>query len=371
MAVWKSVEKIQITITPATEPVTTNLSKGQTVAQCVPWYTMRAGGAKGNIRDLAARVEIIDNGGTAAVKITSTDMTDTDSTIFEVFVVEFDASINVQQVVATIADATSSTNVTVTDVGAQTSAFMIYSGMYGTGTATGWRQGGAVRVRFNGASTTSVTISRGFTTGTVTGVLYVVDCDAGEFVVEHAQISLSASAAETGTATIGATVAADPFLIHSFETDESGGHPLDQCWWADLTNTTTVTVNRNTGDTSNTNTSTHEIAVVECQNSEWDVQRNTALTLATTSQTDTITAIDQTRSFINCGHAQISTSRNSSATNTVNGDLMAAADFSADTTVRFQILDATITNSIVSYEVVQFAPAITNTTILVPTGPWR
>ncbi|KKL53482.1 hypothetical protein LCGC14_2275000, partial [marine sediment metagenome] len=217
-----------------------------------------------------------------------------------------------------------------------------------------------VQVRFNGAATDSITLSRRATDGDCNGTLYVVDCDASEWTVQHKEIDVTTGSATTqNSSAFTAVVAADTFLLHTYETSEAQPHMRDGAWVADLNSTTTARVQRTVAGSPSA-TSTHSIAVVECNNNEWDVQRNAALTLDATTKTDTITGIDQTRSFISVlnHHSQpFSVGRNNSTTGSEIDDTQCAANFSADDTVQFRKKNTTIANDIISYEVVQFATA--------------
>lgn len=360
MAVIKSVEYVEVSITASTEPVTVNLTKGQDETQCVPFFSVRnTGSITDQHQDRLAEVEIIDNAGTPAVRVSASARADTETTIFQVFVVEWDSSIVVQQVDVSAFTGTS-VNVIINDVGAQNTAFMIYSYQYTAplDSDDDWNDA-AVQVRFNGASTTSVTLSRRASGGTCNGTLYVVECNSTEFIVDHREIDVTSSSAASATDTIASTVEVDTFLVHSYETSESSDDMRDGAWQADLQNSTTVRIRRGDASPSGQSaTSTHSVAVVECQNNEWDVQRNDVLTLDATSKTDTITAIDQIRSIINCldhsGHP-FSVGRNDNTAGGSVDDIQSAADFSADNTVRYRKRTTTITTDIVSYEVVQFA----------------
>ena len=366
MAVFKSVEYIEVSITAATEGTAVNLSKGQDETQCVPFFSVRS--STGVIFDghheRMGEVEIIDNSGTAAVRVSASARAETDTSVFQIFVVEFDASINVQQVdVAGLTNGTASTNVTLdNDVTAQADAFMIYSYQYSdTQASTDDWDDAAVQVRFNGASTTSVTLSRRASDGACNGTLFVVDCDSSEWTVQHEEIDVtSAAATSQNTSAFTAVVEADAFILHTYETSEAEDDIRDGAWVADLNATTTARVRR--GDASPAGqdaTSTHSIQIVECNNNEWDVQREDALTLASATQNGAaITAIDETRSFISVGNHSGKTfgvGRSDATDGTFIEQMQCAADFVDTTHVRFRMRVAAITTGIIGYEVIQFA----------------
>jgi len=354
----KSVEYVEVSITAASEPVTTNLTKGQDETQCVPFYSVRTTGAVVDANEnFLGQVEIIDNAGTPAVRVSASARTDANTSVFQIFVVEWDISINVQQIAVTgFTNAVTTLVVNIAEVDVQTSAFLIYSYQYTSPPASNDDYEDAfVRVRFNGASTTQVQLSRRDTDSTVNGTLYVVDCDFIEFTVRHAEVSTAAREDIALSINIPATVLADSFILHSYDTGEGGDDPVDGAWMADLEDTTTVRLRRTNAGVASAN-STHSVAVVECQNSQWDVQRG-QVTMALATETDTITAIDQARSIISLldhsSHPR-SIGRCNSASGGIQDDIQTGADFSANTTVRLRQRVATVINDILNYEVIQF-----------------
>ena len=359
MAVWKSVEKVTVTITDTT-PVIVNLTKGQDETQCTPWFSQKHNGSvTDQFNDRMALVEIIDNAGTPAVRVTASARSESVQTLdFEVSVVEWDTSINVQQV--TVSDFTGVlTNVTISDVGIQADAFMMYSYQFTDVPSSDddWADA-LVQCQFNGASKTSVTLSRRTGDGTVNGVLYVVDCDASEWTVQHIEIDVTtASAISQNGGAFATVIMADTFIIHSYESSHTSDDALEAAWMADLNSATTVRVQRTAGGTPNS-TSTHSIAVVTCNGNQWDVQRDAAIAMTAATITDTITAIDQARTFLNLLDCMGHPTNDGRTDRTLGGDndnSQVALDFTADTTVRFRKLDANRTDDIVSYEVIQFA----------------
>lgn len=360
--VWKSIEYVSVSIVGTTEPVTVNLSKGQDETKCVPlFFTCRNTGTtiEDQHHDRMAQVEIIDNAGTAALKLSASARVTSETTIWQIYVVEFDAAINVQQIAVSDWLTDDVTNlVTITSVGALTEAFALYSYQFTSPPAPSDDDMRQIHVQTKFNSVTEIELERNGAAnlGVINGTLYVVDCDDNEFTVEHVLINVGGNP-EEATGTIASTVLADTFLVYSYDTAEPDDDMLNGIWVADLQNTTTVRVRRTNAGAAAFN-SGHRIAVVECQDSQWDVQRNDALTLATATVTDTITGIDQLRSVINnlsCQGAPYSVGRNNSTLGTDIDDIRAAVDFSSDTLVRYRMRVATVTNSIVSYEVIQFA----------------
>jgi len=360
MAVWASVEYVSVNVTATAEPVTTNLTKGQDETQCTPFWTERT---TGNIHDRHGdrthEITFIDNSGTAAVVVSASARTDEDTTVIQIFVVEWDASITVEQkTVSTFADTDTSETVTINDVTTQSTAFFHYSYQYTDVPASQDDLNDImIQARFNGSSTTEVLLTRRAGAGAVNGTLYVVKCGSGEFTVLHGvEIDVTSGTDVTEPATIAATVTADTFLIHSYESSEGGDDMRDAAWDADLENTTTVRVRRE--GTGANSTSTHSIQVVECQDSEWDVQRKSDLSLSGTTTDHDITAIDQARSVISMlDHSShtLSAGRNASSDGDAIDGETSAASFLDDDTVRFVKGVTGVVTPVVSFEVIQFA----------------
>lgn len=362
-AIVTSVEYVEVSIN-STSAVTVNLTKGQDETQMVPFWSVRHLGVIGDVhQDRLANIEFIDNAGTAAVRVTASGRTSTETTVFQIFAVEFAAAINVQQVAVTTLTATvQDVTVTIADVGAQSEAFMIYAPQFANpGASAGdnddWNDAMAA-VSFDGASTTSAAIARQGSASDLVGTLYVVDCDAGEFTVEHVLLSTAAGGDTLLTATIASTVLADTFLVTSWEGSEGQDDMRDMQWEVDLQDPTTVRARRAVAAAPTSSGFNINLAVIEAQNSEWDVQRANALAVATATVTDTITAIDQNRSIIKLsGHhsGMNSSPRNDSTSGGGDNHLMpTGADFSADTTGRFRRQADAETNALLGYEVIQF-----------------
>jgi len=301
-AIVKSVERVQVTITAATEPVTVNLSKGQDEGQCVPWHTaywpVTAGTDMND--EIYYEVEIVDNSGTAAVKISAAARSATQDQVIEVAVVEFDATINVQQVNYDMADGTTTVDVTVASVGTQASAFILLSAQ-NEGTANDDFDNACLRWYWDGAATDSVLVDRrqAGDTGSMNGTLYIVDCDSGEFTVEYATLARGSNSDLTDDITISATVIANTFLIHGYTCSQTGDDMFDSSWHADMTDTTTVRIRRGVSGTPTATISEHVVQVVECQNSEWSVQHAEAtLPDDEPTVTDDITAVDLTKAMV-------------------------------------------------------------------------
>ncbi len=381
MTLQVSKEYVEVSIDATSEPVTVNLTKGQDETQCTPEaISMRSTGSMTDQhQDRMALVEFIDNGGTAAVRVTAGAMEDADDVVYQIEVVEWDASVTVQQVTANgLTDTTTTTNQAITDVGDQTTAFFRYSYQWlNPPSSDDDFNDVLVQVHWNGASTSSITLERSSSggAGDIEGVLYVVEINSGEFVVEHTTDIVMAVNVEVATRTITEVVEADTFLVHSYEGGSTTDDIDDSVVMADLQDSTTVRVRRAITNNASGGQTDSRIQVVECQNNEWDVQRNDVLAVSSATVTDTITAVDRTRSYVQMLGCFGFTSlpRSDSTQGNDIDDIMTALDLSADNTVRARMRVATQTDGLVSYEVIQFASAFTlffqtNTGAVTPTG---
>jgi hypothetical protein len=361
VALVKSIEYVEVDIDNTNDPVTTNLTKGQDETQCVPFYSVRSDGALGDAaRERDIKVEFIDNAGTPAVKC-SHDLATDSNQVAQIFVIEFDSSITVEQREVTgLTDTTTSYNQTVNDVTTQSTAFFFFSQMCDVNAADiDVFANSMVKTSWNGASTTSINLSRSAGDGGLNGILYIVKCSSGEFTVEHLSDLAMGNTDETQNKTCASTVMADTFLLCSYSVNDPQDDMRDACWQANLTSTTNVRVKRGSDSpTGSGGAGTASIQVIECQDSEWDVQR-AAMTLSDSSatNTDTITSIDQTKSFVQMLHnmGNISCGRNDSASGDQIENTICAIDFSANDTVRVRKKGIVIVNDVIEYEVIQFA----------------
>jgi hypothetical protein len=372
-SIVQSVERVTIDWDATSEPVTQNLSKGQDETRCVPFFTKRlvSGSLVDDFRERTMKVEMIDNGGTPAVRVSAAGKTDADDHRIEVYVVEFVSGITVQQVDADIADAASSANISITDVGAQTDAFFLYSYQYTHGTAQDRADYGCVRPVWNGASTSSITIERTGSTGTIDGMLYVVSCENSEFSVQHRDITVAATDELTND-TITASPMGTTFLLTHFRSSEAEDDPLDWSFVADLSTTTNVRVRRSIAGASNA-TANVGVQVVTALGGQWSVQRGDFTTTSNLTEQTVISAVDLTRALVKTGTHE--SGLNSLGTSdltagTIIDEVGPAAYLSATNTITWVRESVSETGNTVPYEVIQFSAGLDNA-ILVPTGPLR
>jgi hypothetical protein len=269
----KSVEYLTFDYNEGDVPVTTNLTESQDPTQCVPFWTKHLpdnGGIADEWRERIVKMEIIDNGGTPAVLCSADDMAGTEDYRLHIFVVEFNAGINVQQVAAVIADTATSADISITDVGDQDTAFFMHSYQFVDSTGEDSPDSGVVRAIWDGSATDSITIDRINNVAEIDGVLYVVDCDHGEFTVDHYEFAGSEDSSNEDTdQAITEVVLTDTFVVHSYNTDEGGDDPKDGSFIARLTSATNVQASRSLTRPQVGSDTLHQVQVVECQNNEW------------------------------------------------------------------------------------------------------
>jgi hypothetical protein len=372
-SIVQSTERVTIDWDATSEPVTQNLSKGQDETRCVPFFTKRlvSGSLTDDFRERTMKVEMIDNAGTPAVRVTASGKSSANDHRIEVYVVEFVPGIGVQQVDADIADTNSSANITITDVGAQTDAFFLYSYQYTHGSAQDRPDYACVRPVWNGASTTSVTIERTGSTGTIDGMLYVVSCENSEFSVQHRDISVAATDELTND-TITASPMATTFLLTHFRSSEAEDDPLDWSFVADLSTTTNVRVRRSIAGASNAAANVG-VQVVTANGGQWSVQRGDFTTTSNLTEQTVISAVDLTRAFVKTGTHE--SGLNSLGTSdltagTIIDEVGPAAYLSATNTITWVRESVSETGNTIPYEVIQFSAGLDNP-ILIPTGPLR
>lgn len=355
-----SVEYVELTWDNTLDGAT-NLTKGQDETKCIPIlsWRMAEGSVANDSRERNHAVDIYDNAGTAAVRIIRTGAADTSNRTTGVFIIEFVAAINVQKVAWSIATAVTSTNVTITDVTAQSSAFWmctydhddtVVNIGYGTSCAGS---------RFNGASTTSITISRTNNNGPVAGWLYVVDCDSSEFIVDHQAISV-ATTEVSSTNTISSTVLADSFVLADYDSSENGDDPEEGVFIVDLQNATTVRARRTTGTSTPTSTATVYAQIVEAQGGEFSVQRGDE-TMVGVGEVATITAVTQANSVVKPGTHMSGQGCIGASDGTFGGvldEMAVLCSFNTSTEIAFDRITATETDNIFAWEVIDFTATV-------------
>ncbi len=296
MAIVKSIEHFSITIT-TTNPVSVNLTKGQTIADCVPIITLNLASLSGNIRRRFFDVEF-----EAGPKITFTRDQATGTVVIEGYVKEYDTTdnVSVQSGVYAMAatEATDTVNIDTDVTDADRALCVAYNSCDNNG---GLSQAAHCSVVFN--STTQLLFTRGNTSDTVAGHYFIVWTTGTEFAVDHEAITVGTND-ETNTGTIGAVTLDNTFVYHTLHiTGAAGGRTRDFGLALDMSATTTVRSRRAFNDFAVDDGAANagveiKAQVVECAGTEWDVQRGEIDWGDALTATANINAIDEDKAVI-------------------------------------------------------------------------
>lgn len=329
MAGVLTVERLTITLGAGTASASANLTKSQTLANCVPFTTHRVTTVASPVDDYSETcVDVEMQSGPNRVTATTSEGT-TRALVVEVTVVEFDsASVTVQSGTYQMS-ASASTTASVTAV-TLANTFLVHSWQVSGNPAT--HQHAGVRGRFT--STTQLTFDRIGTTGTVDGHWFVIESDSADFSVEEFTVTLSA--ATSNTATISAVTTAKTFLVGSHTISDTTDDNADGSVEIVLTNTTTVTVQRAAAGGNIVYTG---YAVEFAGGGDETVQRGQiAAQGATASQSVDITAVDLDIAMVQAAGGPQSWKNGSfpGSGSSDNGDAFCAWDFVDTDTIRVQ-----------------------------------
>ena len=343
----KSVEYVEITLTDA-GPTSVNLTKSQTIADCVPFFTNNL---TNDIRDPQFRryIEVFFEAGP---KVTAQRGNGTGTVIVGVFVVEFDTSgdISVQQ--GTWDTVTGATTEAISSV-TTTKAFVVIN--YRSDHNQDDFNDAQGRVVFN--SGTELAFDRVAYGGTHTGRYYVVSTTGSDFTVEHATIAVGATD-ETTETTISSTVTTKTFLIQSSTNDETSDDVIDGHVIVDLKDSTTIRARRafdSFGGSPGAATSGADLAVqvIEAQGTEFSVERAECDWGDSLTKAVTVTEIDQTKAIIVGGGRYGEMSANAGFGADLDGSY-AVLSFTSDTEVTGTRASNTVSDGTTFFEVVEF-----------------
>jgi len=258
MAGVVSVERIDITLTGGTATGASDLSKGQDESKCVPFATFQHNAtSNANSDDYTgnqAEVEIYDNAGTAAVRITRTGTGD--PLVYTIYVVEYGSDVNVQR--GTVNSVTG-TGTTVTGLTAVTmaKAFVLFYYQHSGGDADA-HDSAAVSSQL--ASTTTIDLTRSSSAdGDFSGWWYVVEDTASNWDVQRGTVQLGTAATSANSSAFTAVTMAKTFVIASQRNNQADDDVGSGSCHVDLNATTTVRARR----TQSTATIDVEFQVVE------------------------------------------------------------------------------------------------------------
>ena len=234
-AAWvKSVEYVEITLADTVTTSSTNLTKGQNTASCVPFASEMAAGTddqyERSFTDLFFQ--------TGPTRVTAQRDEGVGTVTVGVYVVEFDPTyVNVQQGIFAIPNATTSSTsgistVTLTKAALvfyhRQSSFLFYSDL----TVAGW---------FSSASLLSWQRSSG--NANINGHYYVFEAKNSEFSVQAVSFSI-ADAVSSNSAPITAVDLAKTFVIASHRAESGNNDNDDSQIGVFLSNATTLTAQR-------------------------------------------------------------------------------------------------------------------------------
>jgi hypothetical protein len=310
-----SVERVDLTIANGNTANQSDLSLGQDDSKCVPFATFQhnatSNGSSDNFTANMAEVEIYDNAGTAAVRITRTATTD--PLVYTIYVVEFDSDVTVQRGEVNTISGTG-TNVTVTSVD-QTKTFALFYYKRESGDADAF-DSASVRAYFTADNTLRLNRSSS-ADGTFSGWWYVVEDDASNWDVESGSISLTGTSA---TDTISAVTTAKTFVVASQESTQIDDDAATGSARVDLQSTTLVRAIRNASDAS-TITVSH-FAVEFASGGDENVYRG-LMSFTTESQlTGSHTAVD---SDVSCAWSPLRYPRSAAGGGTQSSDVNTCA----------------------------------------------
>ena len=351
-----SIEKISTTFDTSTGSTsnTVNLSKGQDETKCVPFCTNYVTTPGSDFRnDDLVGLEMIDNAGTPAVKVHRWGVA-ASAVHVDIFVIEFGSNVTIQQGSVALTGTTAASTITAITTA---NSFCVFSQVGSTGTGSDDFNDMFVRASFG--STTSVDFARqaaGVPDWTV--YWYVVESDGSDFLTEY--VNDSWTSAETGPTglTLSNTISlTDAFVVSTYETAHGTDDMANAICNVALTGTTTLTWYRNNGTTPNT-TGTLGAWVIRGSSTEFNVQRFAVDLAASTTNDQTITAIDQTQAVVlnsnnvsggtwsidsSTTGADVQTRRNSlvftSTTNVRAQQQAASASGGADSRLRFEVVE--------------------------------
>ena len=345
----KSVEYVEITLTDA-GPTSANLTKGQTIADCVPFYTVNL------TSDVNADMDrwLVEVFFEAGPKVTAQRSGSGGTVVVGIFVVEFDTSgnISVEQGTWDLLSAEAATTEAISSV-TTTKAFCLIAYRHNLASRN-WDRA-QVAVSFN--SGTELSFDRGNTVGAVTGRYYVVSTTGTEFSVQHDSFAMG-STVETATNSISAVTLADTFVYGTWLSVAANTEVLDGGYVFDVQDTTTVRARRGFdsfgGSAGSANDGgTVETQVISAGANEFSVERNECDWADSLTKTVNITSIAQTKAIIVSGGYQGNMNSKETAITDFDGNY-GVLKFNSDTQIIGTRASNTDPDGTIMFEVVEF-----------------
>ena len=282
-----SVETFILSLPNATGSTTATLTKGQTLANCVPFITKRVTSGS----DTQIENHQVDAWFSSTATLNLARDNNSGANTSEVTVVEFDPakcqvitdSFNMSDVTGSaVYTFPSSKSVTVAN------AFLVFHSFQNSA-LDNFLPAHLLRGRIT--STTQVTVDRGMfggDAGTIDGHYFIVESTSGDFTVDHLDIALTGTS-DTGTVSV---TKANAILLGSWKATGTGDDANDENTVdATLTNDTTVTVQR----ANSTGTVDYAAQVVDMSDGTIVEHGTIVAQGATASQDETLTtSVDRT-----------------------------------------------------------------------------
>ncbi len=231
----KSVEYVEIPIAAGATSASGNLTKGQILANCVPFASMRVSGVDDEYDQLFA--DVFFQAGPA--RVTAQRFTAGGTLDVGVYVVEFDpAYVNVQQNTFSLAAGVALQTAAITPVTLTKAALVSY---YRHGAVTNSWSDYAIAGWFSLAN--QITWQRNTSAGAVNGHYYVFEAKNNEFSVQAVSFPVPAGA-PSATAPIAAVDMDKSFVLASYQTAYASDDNEDGQIGVFLANSTTVQAQR-------------------------------------------------------------------------------------------------------------------------------
>ena len=313
----KSVEYVEITL-PSNTAVSVDLTKSQTIANCVPFFTTNMD-VSTNDRVNVRYPEVFFTAGSPN-KVTAQRAAATGTIIVGVFVVEFDTTgdVSVEQGTWSMADTETNDAVTLGATVTTTKAFCVIS--YRNADGSDDFDNGQVAVSFTDGD--NLSFDRAGGAGAVTGRYYVVKTSGTDFSVQHVSMAV-ASAEDTDSVLISSVTENKTFVYSTYQSATISDDLLQGAFVVDLEDSTHVRARRGFDSFGGSpgvpsSTATIEAQIVSAGGTEFSVERSecdfTGLTKAVT-----ITEIDQARAIVIGGGYNGIMSLNSAAGGDIEG----------------------------------------------------
>jgi hypothetical protein len=318
-----SVEHLNINIATTQVSNTGTMTKGQDSSKVIPFVTIN------HDRNLEETfddrlVDVTISGSTVTCERASSSTTiDVDCSVF---LVEYGNNVTVESGSFSMSGNTTTTASPSVNFNDLTDTFMVFT--YTTTSTTDNHDSNLVNGEITNTST--MTFERDSFSGNIDGTWYTAETDDESWNVQRGDIVL-ASTVETNTATITSVDMSKSFVIGSAMSDDITDDWEDSGGSMFLSNSTAVGFERSDGTTSTGVVLTGKYQVVELLGDE-SVQRG-EFTITGLTDTDTITAIDQTETIANIPMVH-GTGQGDSTTGADIGQERASIDFQSDTVVR-------------------------------------